>query len=220
MSGLLHTLAAWAVTIVEKLGYFGVFFLVAIENLIPPIPSELVLPLAGFSVGQGALTFTGVMLAATLGSVIGALILYSLGYWFGEARLRRFIRRFEWLPFADEADLDKAQIWFNKHGGKAVLTGRLIPVVRSVVSIPAGYHRMPLGRFVGYTAIGSAVWNGALVTAGYILGERWEEVRQYTQFFEIATILVIAGAIVLFIYRRWSARVAASRRSAIAPADE
>lgn len=219
MSQLLHTLGDWAVTVVEKLGYFGVFFLVALENLIPPIPSELILPLAGFSVGQGTLTFAGVMVAATVGSVAGALILYAIGYWYGEARLRRFIRRFEWLPFADEADLDKAQAWFGRHGGKAVLTGRLIPVVRSVVSLPAGYHRMPLGRFIAYTALGSAIWNGILITAGYILGDRWQEVRQYTQFFEYGTILIILAAIAIFIYRRWTAR-ATPRRPIASGADE
>lgn len=220
MSDLLHTLGDWAVAIVERLGYFGVFFLVALENLIPPIPSELILPLAGFSVGRGSLTFVGVMIAATLGSVVGALVLYGVGYWFGEARLRRFVRRFEWLPFADESDIDKAQGWFQRHGGKAVLTGRLIPVVRSVVSIPAGYYRMPLGRFVAYTAAGSAVWNGLLVTAGFFLGDRWEDVRRYTQFFEYGTILLILGAIALFVYRRWSARAAANRRPVASVADE
>lgn len=220
MSDLLHTLADWAVVIVERLGYFGVFFLVALENLIPPIPSELILPLAGFAVGQGSLTFVGVMVAATLGSVIGALVLYGLGYWFGEDRLRQFIRRFEWLPFADEADVDKAQAWFAKYGGTAVLTGRLIPVVRSVVSIPAGYHRMPLGRFILYTMTGSAIWNGLLVTAGYFLGENWQEVRRYTQLFEIATILAIVAAIGWFIYRRWTTRATANRRPVARATDD
>jgi membrane protein DedA with SNARE-associated domain len=206
MSGLLHQLADWAVIVVERLGYFGVFFLVALENLIPPIPSELILPLAGFSVGQGSLSFIGVVAAASLGSIVGALFLYGLGYWFGEARLRAFVRRFAWLPFVDEQDIDKAEHWFNKYGQIAVLTGRLIPVVRSVVSIPAGYSRMPLGPFILYTLIGSTTWNVALVTAGWLLGDRWEEVRGYMQYFEYAVILAIGLAILLFIYRRWTAR--------------
>lgn len=204
MSGLLHTLGDWAVAIVDALGYAGVFLLVALENLIPPIPSELILPLAGFRVAQGGLTFVGVTLAATAGSVLGALVLYGIGYWVGEARLRRFIRRFSWLPFVDEADLDKAQRWFARHGGKAVLTGRLIPVIRSVVSIPAGFERMPLGRFIIYTALGSTTWNSILIGAGWSLGEQWAEVRQYTQFFEYAVILAIGAAIVWFVWRRWS----------------
>lgn len=206
MRDLIHQLADWAVVIVERLGYFGVFFLVALENLIPPIPSELILPLAGFSVGQGQLTFIGVATAASIGSVVGALFLYWIGYWFGEDRLRSFVRRFQWLPFVDEADLDKAEVWFQKHGTIAVLTGRLVPVIRSVVSVPAGYSRMPLGPFILYTLIGSTIWNVALISAGWVLGDRWDEVRTYTQYLEYATVLVLGLAILFFIYRRWSAR--------------
>ena len=206
MRDLIHQLADWAVVIVERLGYFGVFFLVALENLIPPIPSELILPLAGFSVGQGQLTFIGVAAAASIGSVVGALFLYWIGYWFGEDRLRSFVRRFQWLPFVDEADLDKAEVWFQKHGTIAVLTGRLVPVIRSVVSVPAGYSRMPLGPFILYTLIGSTIWNVALISAGWVLGDRWDEVRTYTQYPEYATVLVLGLAILFFIYRRWSAR--------------
>jgi membrane protein DedA with SNARE-associated domain len=212
MRDLIHQLADWAVMIVERLGYIGVFFLVALENLIPPIPSELILPLAGFSVAQGRLTFLGVVAAASLGSLVGALILYGFGYWFGERRLRAFIRRFEWLPFADEADLDRAQAWFERHGSTAVLTGRLIPVVRSVVSLPAGYGRMPLGPFILYTLIGSTTWNLALVTAGWLLGDRWREVRNVMQYFEYATVAIIGLAVLFFIARRWSARRSTSRQ--------
>ena len=205
-----HKLSEWALAIVEALGYVGVFLLVAIENLIPPIPSELILPLAGFSVGQGQLTFAGVMAAATLGSVIGALALYAIGYYVGEDRLRRFIRRVEQLPvlrhLVHEPDIDKSQEWFARHGGKAVFLGRLIPVVRSAISIPAGFTRMPLGRFTVYTILGSSIWNGILVGLGWVLGHQWATVRRYTQFFEYGVVLVIGVAILWFIWRRWSAR--------------
>ena len=133
MSELLHKLADWAVAIVEALGYVGVAFLVALENLIPPIPSEVILPLAGFSVSRGELSFIGVNVAATAGSLIGALVLYGISRWVGEVRLRWFIRRFEWLPFVNEAVVDSAKGWFSRHGGTAVLIGRLVPVIRSVV---------------------------------------------------------------------------------------
>ncbi|MFN8514197.1 MAG: DedA family protein [Chloroflexia bacterium] len=157
----------WALKIVETLGYFGVFLLIAIENVIPPIPSELILPLAGFSVGQGELTFIGVMIASTTGSVLGALVLYYLGAVIGEARLRQFIRRVEQLPvlrhLVNEGDIDKAQDWFGRYGGAAVFFGRLIPIVRSGISIPAGIARMNLITFIGYSIVGSGTWNGILI---------------------------------------------------------
>ncbi|MDP9373021.1 MAG: DedA family protein [Chloroflexota bacterium] len=206
MSELIHKLADWAVEIVDALGYVGVFLLVALENLFPPIPSEIILPLAGFTVGQGRLSFAGVIAASTAGSVIGAWLLYGIGHWFGEARLRRFIRRLGRLPFIDEADLDKTLAWFARHGGTAVLIGRLIPVVRSLISIPAGFARMPPGRFTLYTALGSTAWNGLLISAGWILGENWESVRNYTQYFEYLTVLLIAALILRFLWRRWSTR--------------
>jgi membrane protein DedA with SNARE-associated domain len=220
MRELLHKLADWAVAVVEALGYAGVAFLVALENLIPPIPSEVILPLAGFSVSQGELSFIGVNVAATAGSLIGALILYGISRWVGEVRLRRFIRRFEWLPFVNEADVDNAQAWFGRHGGTAVLIGRLVPVIRSVVSVPAGFARMPLGLFILYTTLGSAIWNGALITLGWILGEQWMLVRQYTQYLEYAVVAVLLAAILWFVWRRWSARSGGSRSPAVMAADE
>ena len=219
MGELLHRLGDLALTVVEKLGYVGVALLVAIENLIPPIPSELILPLAGFSVSRGQLSFLGVLAAATTGSVVGALVLYGIGQGIGEARLRSFIRRFERLPFVQEADLDRAQDWFARHGAKAVLIGRLVPVIRSLVSLPAGFARMPLGLFVLYTALGSAAWNGVLVGLGWLLGEQWMLVRRYTQYFEYAVIVVLAAAVIWFVWRRWSVRAVESRR-AVATADE
>ncbi len=209
MSDLIHKLADWAVAVVDALGYAGVFLLVALENLFPPIPSEIILPLAGFTVAQGRLSFAGVIAASTMGSVVGAWLLYGVGLWFGEARLRRLIRRVNALPFftlVDEKDLDKTLQWFARYGGTAVLIGRLIPVVRSLISIPAGFARMPLGRFTLYTALGSTAWNGLLVFAGWVLGENWEAVRGYTQYFEYLTVLLIAALILWFMWRRWTTR--------------
>ena len=139
----------WELNIVERLGYVGIAFLVALENLIPPIPPEVVLPLAGFSAAQGTLGFSGVLIAATVGSVIGALALYIIGQRVGEERLRRFI---------DADDIDRAHGWFDRHGGAAVFFGRLIPVVRSGISLPAGFTGMALPLFVVYTTSGSAIW--------------------------------------------------------------
>lgn len=207
-------LADWAVAIMDTLGYFGVFFLVALENLIPPIPSELILPLAGFSVVRGDLNLLGVMGAATLGSIIGALLLYAIGYYIGEARVRALLRRMEATPilsiFVHEDDLDKAQRMFTRYGGAMVFFGRLVPVVRSLISIPAGFQRMSLLPFILYTALGSGIWNGLLVGAGYLLGAQWEVVREYTKYFEYGVILLIGLAILYFLFRRLTARRAAT----------
>ena len=220
--GLSEFVSEWALKIVDALGYFGVFLLIAIENLIPPIPSELILPLAGFSVGQGQLTFVGVLIAATTGSTIGALALYAIGYYIGEHRLRRFIRRVEQLPILNhlvhEPDIDKAQDWFNRHGGATVFFGRLVPIVRSAISIPAGFNRMNLLTFILYTVVGSSIWNGILVGAGWLLGANWTEVEHYVKYFQYVVIVVVAVAVIWFVWKRWTSRDAApstaSRRDA------
>ncbi len=196
-------LTEWVLHIVETLGYVGIAFLVALENLIPPIPSEVILPLAGFSVAQGKLQFIGVLIAATVGSVVGALALYLIGQRVGEERLRRFIERYSWIPFINAEDIDRAHGWFDRHGGATVFFGRLIPLVRSGISLPAGFTGMPLPLFTLYTTVGSAIWNGILIGAGWALGERWEEASRYTKFFEYAIIALLAFLIGRFIWRRW-----------------
>lgn len=192
--------------IVERLGYIGVLAFVALENLIPPIPSEVVLPLAGFSVGQGELNFIGVLIAATGGSLLGALILYWIGRRVGEDRLRAFIDKHSWIPFIGEDDIDRSHEWFDRHGGSAVFFGRLLPFVRSAISLPAGFTGMPLLRFALYTTVGSAIWNGVLIGAGWWLGARWETVGQYTKYFEYATIALLVVLVGRFIWRRWHNR--------------
>jgi membrane protein DedA with SNARE-associated domain len=176
-------LTGWVASVIESLGEIGVGLLVALENLIPPIPSEIVLSLAGFLAGQGRVNLVLVLVAATAGSVLGALVLYWLGYTLGEERLRRWLDR---IPLVDASDLNKADRWFERHERSAVLVGRCAPVVRSLVSIPAGANRMPLGQFVLFTAIGSGVWNTLFVGAGYLLGERWQNVQQYSHWFDYA----------------------------------
>ena len=164
--------------IVESFGYIGVLALVAIENLFPPIPSEAVLPLAGFVAGRGDANYFGMVLAATIGSIIGAWALYGIAAWIGPLRLHRFVVRFgRWFGIK-ERDLVRAEEWFDRRSDAAVLIGRCIPLIRSIVSVPAGFRRMPLGRFTVLTAIGSTVWNAALIGAGAVLGERWEQRRQ------------------------------------------
>ena len=167
-----ESLAAWVSDVIQSFGYAGVAFLMLAENLFPPIPSEVILPLTGFLVEQGGLTFLPALLVATGGSLAGALVLYALGRWGG----RRLILRYGKVLRVKEADLDRADGWFDSYGGAVVLFGRIVPGVRSLVSIPAGLSEMPLGRFVLLTALGSGVWNSLLIGTGWLLGENWSQV--------------------------------------------
>jgi membrane protein DedA with SNARE-associated domain len=167
---------AWVFSIVDRLGGIGVGLLIFLENLVPPIPSEAILPLAGFRARTGAINLWVAWPAATLGSVLGALSLYGLGAWLGYDRLHRLAGR-RWFILTSQKDLDRGERTFARHGGKMVLLGRCIPLIRSVVSIPAGIARMPLPRFLALTAIGSGVWNALFIGLGWILGEHWDRVQ-------------------------------------------
>lgn len=212
MSNLLSDFADWVTDVIESLGYVGIASLIALENVFPPIPSELILPLTGFLCGQGRFWLPAAVLAATVGSVVGALILYGVARWLGEQRLHWLVGRFGKFLLLKEGDLDRASAWFSRHGGKAVLIGRLVPVVRSLVSIPAGFAPMPLSRFVVYTAVGSALWNGALIGLGWALGDRWEQVQRYGQLLEYAVLAALVVGTGWFIWRRRSSRMGGTNR--------
>ena len=200
--GFVGGLTQWLTDVIASLGYLGVAALVALENLFPPIPSELILPLAGFLAGQGQFALPLVIVAATLGSTGGAIIVYGIGAGLGEHRVRTLAARYgTFLQLSDE-DIDRAEGWFDRHGGEAVLLGHLVPLVRSVISIPAGLRRMPLWKFALYTAAGSGLWNSVLVILGWALGDRWQQVNQYASYFEYGVIAAIIGGIGWFIWRR------------------
>lgn len=202
MGDLIGGVASWATDVIEKLGYAGLAMIIALENVFPPIPSEAVLPLAGFLTGQGRMSFPLAILAATLGAVVGALALYGVGYWFGDSRLRWLVRKYGRLLGVSEGDLDKANAWFDKHGARAVLFCRVVPIVRSLISIPAGIRRMPLLPFVGYTALGAGVWNTILIGAGWWLGDRWEDVEQYVGYLQYVVIVAVIAFGVWWIWKR------------------
>jgi membrane protein DedA with SNARE-associated domain len=202
MSSLLGDFASWATDVIEKLGYWGLAFLVALENVFPPIPSEVILPMAGFLTGAGRMNYFIALFAATAGSVAGALILYGVGYWFGEMRVRLLVVRWgKWLGFK-ESDIDKADDWFDRHGGLAVMLCRVVPIVRSLISIPAGLRKMPMATFILYTALGSMVWNAVLIGAGWLLGDNWEEVEQYVGVLQYLVILAVLVAGIWWVWNR------------------
>jgi membrane protein DedA with SNARE-associated domain len=154
--------------LVETLGGPGAGLAVALENLFPPIPSEVILPLAGFAAARGDLNLASAIVWTTLGSVVGALALYGLGALLGRDRVRAIAAR---LPLIRLSDVDRTEAWFARHGVKAVFFGRMIPIFRSLISVPAGVERMPIGTFLLYTMLGSLIWNTTFVMAGYLLGE-------------------------------------------------
>jgi membrane protein DedA with SNARE-associated domain len=192
-------LAGLITDIIAALGPIGVGALVALETVFPPIPSELVLPLSGYLASRGRMSLAAVVIGATLGSLAGALALYWAGAALGQKRLRRLAER---TPLVEVDDLERAEGWFDRHGGLAVLIGRVIPVVRSLVSVPAGVERMPLWRFVLYTIIGSGVYNLVLIGLGYVLGSRWQTVEQYSNYLNYAIYAAILVAVGLFALKR------------------
>ncbi|MBW6436844.1 DedA family protein [Actinoplanes hulinensis] len=187
------------VGLVETLGAPGAGLAVALENLFPPIPSEVILPLAGFAAGQGRMSLPAAILWTTLGSVAGALALYRVGALLGRDRLRAIVER---LPLVKVEDFDRTEAWFARHGAKAVFLGRMIPIFRSLISVPAGVERMPVGRFLLYTTAGSAIWNVVFVLAGYQLGENWHRVEEYAGLLQKAVIVVCAIAAAIFVALR------------------
>ena len=212
---MLGDLANWVQDVINQFGYLGVALLVVIENVFPPIPSEIVLPFAGFVAQQGAsavnatadaaqsdTTVVGMMIAATVGSVVGALILYFVSAAIGPERLRGFVERFgKWFG-VKSLDLVHAEEWFDRRSSAAVLVGRCVPLIRSIVSIPAGFRRMKLTSFVVLTAIGSAVWNIALIGAGAVLGDQWERVGEYVGVFQWLVIAAVLLLLVRFVVSR------------------
>jgi membrane protein DedA with SNARE-associated domain len=168
---------SWVSDIVELFGYPGLFLLLILENLFPPIPSEAILPLAGYLASDGRLTFAGIVVAATCGSIVGSLILYAVGQALGEERVRGFFHQRGHLFYLDERDYDRASGWFHRNRELAVILARVAPTGRSFISIPAGIGRMPIPRFVVCTAIGSGAWNAGLVAIGWLLAAHWQEVE-------------------------------------------
>jgi membrane protein DedA with SNARE-associated domain len=201
----LDGLAGFVVDVVDALGPVGVGALVALENLFPPIPSEVVLPVAGYLASRGEMSLVFAIVAATVGSLVGAVILYAAGALVGLDRLYRWFDR---VPLLAVSDVERTERWFARYGGWAVLIGRCVPVVRSLISIPAGMTRMPMGRFLLYTAIGSGVWNTVFVTAGYALGAQWEDVGRYSDPINYTVYAAIAATVVVFVVRRLRARPA------------
>ena len=191
--------ADWAVGVMEVVGAPGAGLVIAIENLFPPLPSEVILPLAGFTASRGTFGLVEAIGFTTLGSVVGAWALYALGAWLGRAQVRAIVAK---LPLMSAEDFDKTEVWFGKHGTKAVFFGRMVPLFRSFISLPAGVERMNLLQFTALTAAGSLIWNSIFVISGFYLGENWHVVEQYAGVFQKIVIAVVVALVAWFVVTR------------------
>jgi membrane protein DedA with SNARE-associated domain len=192
-------IAGWAINLMETLGAPGAGLAIAMENLFPPLPSELILPLAGFTASQGNMSLFDAVLWTTLGSVVGALVLYGLGALLGRERVVGIAAK---LPLVKVSDIEKTEAWFARHGKKTVFFGRMIPIFRSLISIPAGVERMPIMTFTLLTTLGSLIWNTAFVMAGYLLGENYSLVENYMGIVSKVVLGVVVLAVVVFVVVR------------------
>jgi membrane protein DedA with SNARE-associated domain len=195
----LSGVAGWAVDLMERLGGPGAGLAIALENLFPPVPSEVILPLAGFTASQGSFGLAEAILWTTLGSLVGAIVMYYLGAALGRRRMYAIWDR---LPLVRTDDLERAEAWFGRHGTKAVFLGRMVPIFRSLISVPAGLERMSLPLFVLLTVAGSAIWNSVFVVAGYVLGEQWHRVEAYAGVVQSAVILTVVVAVCWWVVSR------------------
>lgn len=184
--------------IIEQFGYFGIFFLILIENVFPPIPSEVILLFSGFFSSYTSLSVFYMILASTLGSFLGAIILYYIGKIFNKERLKKIVNgRLGKILFLKENDIDKADEWFDNKGNKSVFFCRFVPIVRSLISIPAGMSEMPMGKFIIYTICGSMIWNTVLICLGYRLGSNWEYVLTILDKYQMVVIVIL---VIIFEY--------------------
>ncbi|QCX74982.1 hypothetical protein C9F11_06410 [Streptomyces sp. YIM 121038] len=192
-------IAGWAADLMDSLGAAGAGAAIALENLFPPLPSEVILPLAGFAASQGKFSLLAALLWTTAGSVAGAIALYAIGALLGRDRTVAIAAR---LPLVKTSDIEKTEAWFARHGTKAVFFGRMVPIFRSMISIPAGIERMPLPVFLGLTTAGSLIWNSGFVLVGHALGTRWHEVTDVVGLYSKAVLGIVALTALAFVVAR------------------
>ena len=189
------------INIMEQVGYLGVFLLIAIENIFPPIPSEVILVFGGFMTTYTSLNIPIMILAATLGSLLGAIVLYYIGKIFNKERLKRIVNgKIGKVLRLKASDIEKADKWFDTKGNKTVFFCRFIPIVRSLISIPAGMSEMPMQKFLLYTILGSLIWNTVLIIVGSIVGDKWETIVGYLDNFSNIILIILAIIFVVALY--------------------
>jgi membrane protein DedA with SNARE-associated domain len=199
---MIDFLTKWVIDLMTALGYPGLALVMFLENVFPPIPSEIVLPLAGSLTIDGPFDLVGITLVGTLGSLAGGWFFYGLGHWYDETFIRGLVRKYGKWILLKEDDLNRALDWFHRYGDWVVFFGRMVPIVRSLISIPAGMAHMNVLKFTLYTALGTAIWNLTLALAGRLLGQGWRAVSEVIERFQGFTIALIVALISAFLISR------------------
>lgn len=220
MAEILEFIRVTVESIILSLGYPGIALVMFIENVFPPIPSEVVIPFAGFLVQRGEFSMVGVLVSATIGVLLGAVLIYYIGVWADEPIIRGFVRRYGKWFFLSEDDIDRSMAFFDRHGEWVVFFGRLIPIIRSLISLPAGMNRMSLPRFLAFTALGSLIWNSVLGIAGYILGANWQRILEITDRYEKVWLALMAIAVIAFFGKRIYDSRKATAKKAVVPVEK
>jgi membrane protein DedA with SNARE-associated domain len=190
----------WITQFMEQYGYLGVFLMIALENVFPPIPSEIILPFGGFMTTYTSMTVPGVVIASTAGSVVGAVILYGIGLLLDVERLEKIIDRFGHILRVTKEDVHKADAWFDKYGIWTVLFCRMVPLIRSLISIPAGMSNMKFGLFLIFTTVGTLIWNIILVSVGAALGDNWDRITEFMDVYSNIAYAIIGIGIIIFLF--------------------
>lgn len=197
---MISSFVAWLVNIIEVLGYPGVALAMFIESFFAPIPSEIILPFSGFVASQGSLNIYVVILVATIAAYLGTLPFYFIGLW-GEEYVHKFLEKYGKYLFINKKDLESGYKVFDKFGSGIVFVGRLIPIVRTVISFPAGVSKMKFGLFTAFTLVGTLIWSSLLAYGGYLLGENWLFVSEFTERYERVILMILFMVVVLYFWR-------------------
>ena len=196
-------LTQWITSIMEQLGYFGIALLMFLDNIFPPIPSEIIMPSAGYTASQGQLLLVGVVIAGCIGSLIAAALLYWVGYTFNHERIFRFVDRYGKFLFLKSVDVKKSLDWFEQYGHRIVFFGRMIPAVRSLISIPAGMSHMPFWNFMFYSSLGTIIWTTFLASVGFYFGENQILMQQIFSQASYIILSLLAIFLLWLAYRRY-----------------
>lgn len=195
---MIELLGSWIIHLISSLGYFGVFFLMTFESALIPIPSEVTMPFAGSLVAVGQFNFWIVVLVGTLGNLVGSLLAYWLGWWGEEGVVRTLIQKYGKYVLISEHEYDRSERWFRNHGEMIVLLSRVLPILRTFISLPAGVAKMKIRKFITYTVVGCFIWSYILTQIGVVLGENWSSLEVYFRKFDV--VIVCAGVLVVVWY--------------------
>jgi membrane protein DedA with SNARE-associated domain len=202
LSQIFGFIGSFALSTIAQLGYVGIFFLMMLESMVVPVPSEFVMPFAGFLIIEGSFNFILVIVASTLGSITGSLLFYYVGKTGGHTLVEKYGK----YVLVDTQDIVKTEEWFKKRGELTIFLARLVPVVRHLISLVAGIGKMDVKKFAVYTILGAGLWNGILTYLGFILGQHWDEVSQYTESLDLVIIILLIAGCLYFVYRHLKRR--------------